>query len=119
MGCDKFVERTIQPNARFNSRSPNGLRRGLGTVDIGSVTVSIHAAQMGCDQRQLVWFKPCMVSIHAAQMGCDLLGGWTKLVIPCFNSRSPNGLRLFVGVVNRKSYCVSIHAAQMGCDLIV
>ena len=119
MGCDGVLVLLTLVLSLFQFTQPKWAATTTRDDKERAKMVSIHAAQMGCDQRQLVWFKPCMVSIHAAQMGCDLLGGWTKLVIPCFNSRSPNGLRLFVGVVNRKSYCVSIHAAQMGCDLIV
>jgi len=56
------------------------------------------------------------VSIHAAQVGCD----WQRLSLTtsarCFNSRSPNGLRQAVAHKTAAPLEVSIHAAQMGCD---
>ena len=36
-------------------------------------SVSIHAAQAGCDTRDGLKFVSLMVSIHAAQAGCDEL----------------------------------------------
>ena len=146
---------------RFNSRSPSGLRLQIFIRIPCEIDVSIHAAQAGCDRYKHSTCIPRFVSIHAAQAGCDLLpiqiimlvlafqftqpkwvatGSWYcwHWFCHCFNSRSPNGLRLvllrliklrlmfqftqpkwaatrlFATASNKQ--CVSIHAAQMGCD---
>ena len=56
-------------------------------------SISIHAAQEGCDHRQYRVFCRFPISIHAAQEGCDLC----RLPI-------------------RGEFSISIHAAQEGCD---
>ena len=116
-GCDKFVERTIQPNARFNSRSPSGLRLAKGCRPYNRAygfnsrspsglrlpfvflllvlqRVSIHAAQAGCDQRDPMGGRGTGVSIHAAQRAATRDYGF-----------------------NVSLSLVSIHAAQAGCDI--
>ena len=100
----------------FNSRSPSGLRheeitlkriykefqftqpKRAATTRIRrfytKVTVSIHAAQAGCDNQITHIFFNCMlVSIHAAQAGCDILALEQETSAYSFNSRSPSGLR--------------------------
>ena len=81
------------------------------------------------------------VSIHAAQAGCDFGCGCCNYFHLCFNSRSPSGLRLCYILVHFHTQlfqftqpkraatsdstllqfwsCVSIHAAQAGCDMLV
>ena len=55
----------------FNPRSPNGLRQWLKMLKGIDVSISIHAARMGCDTL-LRPFRYCKyISIHAARMGCD------------------------------------------------
>ena len=150
-----------KPSSSFNSRSPSGLRLSprfgrnpyyqfqftqpkraappQSPKARDKASVSIHAAQAGCDKciQRIKWRSN--VSIHAAQAGCDLYVSlsqyadiWFQFTQPkraathsttrklpttyCFNSRSPSGLR-------REGLCwcayprrVSIHAAQAGCD---
>ena len=79
----------------FNSRSPSGLRQYFAAY-CATHTVSIHAAQTGCDSH--------FVRAASAQNG--------------FNSRSPSGLRQEIGVSLIPQY-VSIHAAQASCDLVL
>ena len=78
----------------FNSRSPSGLRRASSKTKLAKMTVSIHAAQAGCD------------TLATSQ-------GSTQV---SFNSRSPSGLRQVVAIQLIYSADVSIHAAQAGCD---
>ena len=56
------------------------------------------------------------VSIHAAQAGCDTLATSQGSTQVSFNSRSPSGLRQVVAIQLIYSADVSIHAAQAGCD---
>ena len=88
---------------------------------MGQRNVSIHAAQVGCDTHpplspaftsefqftQPKWAATCgfaglllrfSVSIHAAQAGCDLAMMPNIRLPSSFNSRSPSGLRLGIGL---------------------
>ena len=58
------------------------------------------------------------VSIHAAQTGCDCSVFLAILVDVGFNSRSPSGLRLWIPAHLEVRFHVSIHAAQAGCDFL-
>ena len=55
----------------FNSRSPSGLRPEKKLDDFFVISVSIHAAQAGCDSCTVLFLPDTSVSIHAAQAGCD------------------------------------------------
>ena len=108
----------------IDSRSPSGLRSVSELCELLPHAVSIHAAQAGCDRvafEEYVTFAgfqftqpkraatSCWssnvfrrnVSIHAAQAGCDSQTVWRLCKSRCFNSRSPSGLRLLDGVLNR------------------
>ena len=56
------------------------------------------------------------VSIHAPREGCDLFFALFLDLSPCFNSRTPGGVRL--GAYEKMSCLlrVSIHAPREGCD---
>ena len=121
----------------FNSRSPSGLRQYFAAY-CATHTVSIHAAQAGCDKklacplylntfqftqpkRAATWFYRAFlgfggVSIHAAQAGCDHHRGELPTHSDRFNSRSPSGLRLCSSMSCNCLLYVSIHAAQASCD---
>ena len=79
-------------------------------------TISIHAAQEGCDVQGQIFHQSNLISIHAAQEGCDKGLTVQDGAEVNFNPRSPRGLRLgnlkiLWGLLN-----ISIHAAQEGCD---
>ena len=105
---------------RYNEVSIHAAQAGCDKYAIYHqvvLLVSIHAAQAGCDcdfstvadvsgkfqftqpkraatEIEKDKAKTLNVSIHAAQAGCDLLSPPNPQSRPCFNSRSPSGLRL-------------------------
>ena len=81
-------------NQCFNSRSPSGLRLAIARNIAEQLTVSIHAAQTGCDFNK-----------HG------FCYSYRR-----FNSRSPSGLRRSDFGKSMQGVIVSIHAAQAGCD---
>ena len=94
----------------FNSRSPSGLRQYFAAY-CATHTVSIHAAQAGCDKklacplylntfqftqpkRAATWFYRAFlgfggVSIHAAQAGCDFVLRCPAIVCYMFQFTQP------------------------------
>ena len=58
----------------FNPRSPRGLRHFSQEATVTSHSISIHAAQEGCDRIVKTFAVNLHISIHAAQEGCD----WRK-----------------------------------------
>ena len=117
-GCDCFGTVTREDGRHFNPRSPRGLRRVITGAAAGSSqfqstqpkraatgrrskrkcckeTISIHAAQEGCDTSRPGLSGAGKISIHAAQEGCD-----DVIVDECHELN-----------------IISIHAAQEGCDL--
>ena len=70
-GCDNGDFVYITDEARFNSRSPSGLRHAFPAKFSIFSPVSIHAAQAGCDAYAYNRNNDRKVSIHAAQAGCD------------------------------------------------
>ena len=60
-----------------------------------------------------------MISIHAAQEGCDIKDLLTIANACDFNPRSPRGLRRYYAEAVLQPLPISIHAAQEGCDLKV
>ena len=77
----------------FNSRSPSGLRQSMLPTPIRIQSVSIHAAQAGCDVSNTTirkfWYSFNSRSPSGLRQNLHGLG----LVGGCFNSRSPSGLR--------------------------
>ena len=76
----------------FNSRSPSGLRHNFACLLL-SFSVSIHAAQAGCDG-QTVTVTSTLISFNSRspsglRPSCRIY----RRAIGCFNSRSPSGLR--------------------------
>ena len=82
-----------------------------------SVTISIHAAQEGCDLVQLESKDKMRISIHAAQEGCDRNMLTRMNVYIVFQSTQPKRAATFAVTEVRKEWNISIHAAQEGCDL--
>ena len=102
---------------QFQSTQPKRAATAQGLFIATDISISIHAAQEGCDwcsrKRNTVL---SYISIHAAQEGCDPASGRRNINSAYFNPRSPRGLRQedvtkFTAVKN-----ISIHAAQEGCD---
>ena len=130
----------------FNPRSPRGLRPNCHAPKNGTMVISIHAAQEGCDLMAKTADLPARkISIHAAQEGCDprglrprsrLIGGPANRFQSTqpkraatggddgepqdsgdFNPRSPRGLRQVRLCQRARPAQISIHAAQEGCDI--
>ena len=60
-----------------------------------ALTISIHAARVGCDKVEDRSIWAICISIHAARVGCDLKPmSKCKSLSAYFNPRSPSGLRL-------------------------
>ena len=59
-------------------------------------SISIHAAQEGCDNGVKRYVTEVVgISIHAAQEGCDYVPVYVCALTKYFNPRSPRGLRHF------------------------
>ena len=85
----------------FNSRSPSGLRHNFACLLL-SFSVSIHAAQAGCDG-QTVTVTSTLISFNSRspsglRPSCRIY----RRAIGCFNSRSPSGLRRLLQRYNKK-----------------
>ena len=123
----------------FQFTQPKRAATTSGTTSRHVTSVSIHAAQAGCDIIFLRIEFDFIVSIHAAQAGCDCRCAFfyfpriefqftqpkraatVRRLIRyrgCirFNSRSPSGLRHAFPAKFSIFSPVSIHAAQAGCD---
>ena len=102
----------------FNSRTPGGVRLYIAKPSTICVLVSIHAPREGCDQTaECLLVVPLPVSIHAPREGCDdSIFRKHMRQIWCFNSRTPGGVRRFLGYINPHIDRVSIHAPREGCD---
>ena len=82
----------------FNPRSPSGLRLPVYEKEILDLTISIHAARVGCDVTPPSGTDAVVdISIHAARVGCDRLA---IMQLACH-------------------WYISIHAARVGCDLLI
>ena len=58
------------------------------------ITISIHAARVGCDLNPDGNVADIIISIHAARVGCDpSVPSFKVLNVTDFNPRSPSGLR--------------------------
>ena len=95
MGCD------LQNDNRYSNSS----------------SISIHAAQMGCDIC-LIAAVQCLyiISIHAAQMGCDTPFSQYFQPRSAFQSTQPKWAATTPALTDTTLVSISIHAAQMGCD---
>ena len=80
--------------ARFNSRTPCGVRPIACHSLTVSSQVSIHAPRVGCDVYAGGAVAEGDVSIHAPRVGCDSYVPTTPSSSPSFNSRTPCGVRL-------------------------
>ena len=56
------------------------------------------------------------VSIHAPRAGCDIDAPRLVASLPCFNSRTPCGVRPWTSPSLAGIQVVSIHAPRAGCD---
>ena len=104
----------------FNPRSPSGLRLCFLTLRVCNVNISIHAARVGCDSRNITQvevktnFNPrspnglrlepkknakllCRFQSTQPEWAATFLPSWFSSIYAYFNPRSPNGLRLLSG----------------------
>ena len=81
------------------------------------MTISIHAARMGCDAIGLSDYYGADISIHAARMGCDLcfVCGWNIILFTISIHAARMGCDKYTGDLPEE-HRISIHAARMGCD---
>ena len=139
-GCDRRGIYQLRRRRCFNSRTPCGVRRRPIRQRRHRARVSIHAPRAGCDhaarkaedsRRPVSIHAPragcdqvCRaskaisqnVSIHAPRAGCDALYHPLAGVYPCFNSRTPCGVRRKPLPRDFWRAAVSIHAPRAGCD---
>ena len=81
----------------FNSRTPGGVRLGIGFLVISSL-MSFNSrtpggVRLGANDDAIALYN---VSIHAPREGCDQQDRTATRAPRCFNSRTPGGVRLDV-----------------------
>ena len=116
-GCDSRDPMLVVLSAGFNSRTPGGVRLVTGSTIKLVRLVSIHAPREGCDLRvsALAGFLTMFQFTHPGR-GATILAKSPLMLRPCFNSRTPGGVRQSTALANSHLY-VSIHAPREGCDL--
>ena len=77
----------------FQSTQPEWAATHSKAIQRQGLSISIHAARVGCDAIRCMHEMQLHISIHAARVGCD----------------AKAGLNLFRVII-------SIHAARVGCD---
>ena len=85
--------------------------------DVDLMTVSIHAPREGCDAQPLntAAFVRMFQFTHPGR-GATATSTPTIWLKPCFNSRTPGGVRPQGREIPYQGYQVSIHAPREGCD---
>ena len=79
--------------------------------------ISIHAARVGCDFRAYAYnYTYFIISIHAARVGCDMLIVLMIKRAGRFQSTQPEWAATLNEWTLRKYILISIHAARVGCD---
>ena len=114
-GCDRLFQPLRTHLNNFNPRSPRGLRQ-FGLLNLLNQK-EFQSTQPKRAATKIAAFKTARdsISIHAAQEGCDIVLLKTVLLLGYFNPRSPRGLRPDTGTT-AEIKSISIHAAQEGCD---
>ena len=128
-------------DSSFNPRTPRGVRlpyklvrRANVTVSIhaplagcdilparsrANTSVSIHAPLAGCDVKFRALYEAGIVSIHAPLAGCDGDVSCGGRVPPCFNPRTPRGVRPLVGEnINAFFWFQSTHPSRGATRLL-
>ena len=102
---------------RFNSRTPGGVRHYHG--DLHNTFKPFQFTHPGRGATLKPTCGDCVgkVSIHAPREGCDYHVRRRYELHPCFNSRTPGGVRLYRRQDYEASKPVSIHAPREGCDV--
>ena len=77
----------------FNPRSPRGLRPGMAAIFCAWANFNPRSPRGLRRKLHALFFIPCTISIHAAQEGCDNRIRLLATSSPYFNPRSPRGLR--------------------------
>ena len=115
-GCDVFFFSLVWAKKSFNSRTPGGVRRGIGKYILP--IKSFNSRTPGGVRRIHAKSKEqAKVSIHAPREGCDHCPKARSRYSYCFNSRTPGGVRLYFPYPHRSKWQVSIHAPREGCDV--
>ena len=94
VGCDPNPLYPHQLYARFNSRTPCGVRR-LGDDKAHNSTAGFNS-RTPCGVRPKMskgYSWDLLVSIHAPRVGCDMFGHLGATAPTGFNSRTPCGVR--------------------------
>ena len=115
-GATAYSTRGRARPARFNSRTPCGVRRPLGDCPRPNATFQFTHPVRGATEEYLVSPRIIAVSIHAPRAGCDSLGSACRDSPAGFNSRTPCGVRLISSTASALERRVSIHAPRAGCD---
>ena len=93
-GCDSSTRSGACVSTSFHFTHPG---RGATRLPPRLPThgnVSIHAPREGCDWNRQNAYNTPYVSIHAPREGCDCKDFVSSSCYPCFNSRTPGGVRL-------------------------
>ena len=137
-GCDSSCDAVTARDARFNSRSPSGLRpimalpprsrtcfnsrspSGLRPrIDCWSeeTGVSIHAAQAGCDYKiTTLPFKKLLFQFTQPKRAATVRGRVVTVGLYQFQFTQPKRAATEPSAAAPRLSGVSIHAAQAGCD---
>ena len=92
-GCDERLWLAYYPDSGFNSRSPSGLRPTIFRYGKEINKFLFTQPKRAATFSVLLFPLLPSVSIHAAQAGCDVLLRGNGYAYIGFNSRSPSGLR--------------------------
>ena len=138
-GATQHVLSVLSSLLSFNSRTPGGVRRGGHVGEYHFDHVSIHAPREGCDLYSLPLFhiRSAFQFTHPGRGATPCQKAQTGQ-LPCFNSRTPGGVRRVYARVYRAQLMfqfthpgrgatyltkkdefgrrVSIHAPREGCD---
>ena len=101
----------------FNSRTPGGVRRRSTLPYDQDAEFQFTHPGRGATASASARFFCTWVSIHAPREGCDKkFLCHTLIIMRCFNSRTPGGVRLEDEYHHYCEHRVSIHAPREGCD---
>ena len=95
-GATRSCRQFSQTSARFNSRTPGGVRRVMSERRKPVRQVSIHAPREGCDRMEALENeqKQCFNSRTPGGVRPELIQALALTI--SFNSRTPGGVRLLI-----------------------
>ena len=116
VGCDLRAHILPRLGKGFNSRTPCGVRPPSSSRPSSTRSFQFTHPVWGATKLNDRHHDDTTVSIHAPRVGCDKLAPCPRLAQPCFNSRTPCGVRRLTELDPDIKVTVSIHAPRVGCD---